>query len=178
MIRFEATVRQADIIGDDEVASFGGELVAGVGEDLVRFRGESGEDAVPVPWMADGAEDVFGGNEGEGEGLVRFLEFAGSGVGRTVIGHCGAEDSGVGGWQGRVDRCEHFCGGGDIRALDAIGCGEADRPGDEDDPVSGGRGGRGDGKSHFSGRAVTEEADRVDGFAGGSCGDEDGHRRG
>lgn len=178
VIRFEATVWQADVIGDDEVASFGREFVVCVGEDVVGFRGESGEDAMPVPRMADRAEDVFGGHEGEREGFVRFLDFPGGWVCGSVIGHRGAEDRGLGGWQSRAHGLEHFCGCGDIDALDAIGCGEADGPGDENDRVSGGGGGGGDGESHFSGRAVTEEADRVDGFAGGSGGDEDDHRLG
>jgi len=69
VIRFEATVRQAHVIGDDEVASFGREFVPCVGKDVVGFRGESGEDAMPVPWVADRAKDVCGGDEGEREGF-------------------------------------------------------------------------------------------------------------
>ena len=163
------------VVCDDEVAAFAKKLVLRVGDEVLGFGCEADEEAVEGEQGADGAEDVLGAFEFEGEGGGGLFDFLGDDVRWAVVGHGGAEDGGVAAGEVGADGVEHFAGGFDVDELDTGGWREGDRAGDEEDFVPGGAGGFGEGVAHAAGGAVGEEAHGVDGLARGAGGDEEAH---
>ena len=83
------------VVCDDEVAAFALELVLSVGDEVFGFCGEADEEAGEGELGADGAEDVFGAFEFEGEGVGGLFEFLGDDLRGAVVGDGGADDGGV-----------------------------------------------------------------------------------
>src|SRR5690606_15065090 len=125
--------------------------------------------------FAEGGEDVGGAAEMEDEGVVAgllLLLLALGGRGGGEVGHGGGGEDEVG--VGVLHRCAvEVVGADDVDADDALGGGEGDGPGEEDDLGAAAGGGLGEREAHRAGGAVGEEADGVEGLARGAGGDED-----
>jgi hypothetical protein len=155
--------RRADVVGDDEIAGFPGELGLGVLDEVLGLRGKADDDVGPVGAGGDGLEDVGVLGEFERRRGPSLLDL----VARRLdapVGHRGGEHGDVGGKLGRHRR-QHVARRLDRHQLDAGRGLQLDRPRHQHGLGPEAGGGRGNGKALAARRAVGEIAHRVDGLA-------------
>lgn len=136
------------------------------------FRGEAHEQPVAFAGC-DGAQDVGGRAEFEGELGLAFLQFARGDFCRCPVGDSRGHDEAVGPLERRQHLLEHFGGCEDVTDGDSGRWRDADRAGNEAHLVAARLRSGGEGVAHLAGRSVADEADGINGFASGAGGDED-----
>ena len=139
------------VIGDDPVAAFAGEFGLGVRDDILRFGGETDEQAGALWAAREACQNIGVFDEGERwhDAAAVFLDLL-CGTFDAPIGDGGDHDCGVGGERG-FDGSGHFAGGLHVEAGDAFGGWQRNGSGDQGDVCAafGERGG--DGETLFSG---------------------------
>ena len=154
----EPGVRGRHVVRGDEVEAFLLDLGVSVDEHLLRLGGEAHLHEVAL----QPGDNVLVRHELDGQRLARALDLLIGGGRRAEVGGRGGHDQRVAAGGGLTDYGRHIGCRLDVDALDAVGRRERDGAADQCDLRAAVTGRLGDGETHLAGRAVAQEAHRVE----------------